>query len=459
MKRTMEEDLAKLATLHERITAGGDEAWELDKKHPLNKMLDVVPVSDPCIQFALDADYAAHPLVIDGKSYGTLGAPNVPALLNIAQPAGFGHNAETKHDKDVRNAYEIEGARVKVKKFYEILPSEGQNMLDKFAGTPRYDAAKLTLYKVHIYPPGGHFAVHVDTPHGPGHIASAVCVLGSAFTGGALVIEHQGKSVRVEKPGTFAAWYTDCKHWIEKVESGHRVVLQFDIFNTWEPPLLPAERAQKKRQKRDQEKKENGEGSDEEEEDQMENGEGSDEEEEEESSSSSSREDEGGFWARYYSSTGKPLAGALFGNALVAQMKAALVESPKRDIALMLQHAYFNKGGLSVETLKGGDKVLWSVLAESGLFRVLLRPVVLTHRGGGYEEKDSYSVGTLIDSTEPEEEHDRAVRLIPGEDGRKKTITMQNNPGAEHTGNSAMDADCAYLGAALVCRLLVAPAV
>jgi hypothetical protein len=443
MKRTMEEDLTKLATLHERITAGGDEAWDLDKKHPLNKMLDVVPVSDPCIQFALDGNYAAHPLTIDGKSYGTLGAPNVPALLKIAQPAGFGHNAETKHDKDVRNAYEIEGARVKVNKFYEILPSEGQDMLDKFAGTPRYDRAKLTLYKVHIYPPGGHFAVHVDTPHGTGHIASAVCVLGSAFTGGALVIEHQGKSVRVEKPGTFAAWYTDCKHWIEKVETGHRVVLQFDIFNTWAPPLLPAQARAVRMAEKERVYNENAESGDE----------GCDLS----SSSSSSEEEEAGFWASYYSSTGKPLAGALFGNALVALMKAALVESPKQDIALMLQHAYFNNGGLSVETLKGGDKVLWSVLAESGLFRVLLRPVVLTHRGE-YGEKDSYSVGTLIYPAEPEEEHDRAVRLIPGEDGHKKTITMQNNPGAEHTGNEAMDADCAYLGAALVCRLLV-PAV
>ncbi len=401
MKRTLDQDLQTFVALNDRIKAGGDDDWTIDRKDPLNGMLRAVPIS----QFALQGkmtkkSFAKTPLKVDGEDYGTLGFPNVTKLMDLAQAAGFGLNNETRYDTDVRLAFAIDGDRIDVGG--NPMPQED---FKEFTGVTSY-SNDVVLYKLHIYPPGGHFAPHVDTPHGEGHIASGIVVLGSLFTGGDLVIEHKEQTERVAGPNSFAVWYTDCKHWVEKVESGHRVVLQYDVFNKFKMP----------------------------ESDSDDDGEGEEEEEEK------------GFFT-YIPSHPNPLATPAYLTALVKQVQESLALESTEDVALMLQHAYFNKGGLSPATLKGSDRVIWDALSASSSLQVALYPVVLRQTS-----EDDYSAGTLLD---PEyfPPTKRLVRLIPGEDERGKTLEIFHNPGAEHTGNSAMDPDCAYLGAAILCGL------
>jgi hypothetical protein len=53
-----------------------------------------------------------------------------------------------------------------------------------------------SLYKLHLYPPGGHFEWHADTQHGASHFATGIVVLGSEFAGGDLLVRHDVAETR-----------------------------------------------------------------------------------------------------------------------------------------------------------------------------------------------------------------------------------------------------------------------
>jgi len=116
-----------------------------------------------------------------------------------------------------------------------------------------------------------------------------------------------------------------------------------------------------------------------------------------------------------------------------------------KDIALPLQHVYFNKGGLTVETLKGGDRLLWDALAKAGVATAL---VACRLKEAGYDDdKQRWTVGHVGPC--PRSANTR-VHFLPGSED-KKFLKLYRNPGAEHTGNEAMAADSAYLGAVVLC--------
>lgn len=98
----------------------------------------------------------------------------------------------------------------------------------------------LRLQKLNVYGEGGFFARHVDTPHGTDAVGTAVVALPSRFSGGTLVV-HRGSSLQrhdlapcyaAAAPRPVLAWaalYGDCPHEVERVTSGHRVTLTFDM--------------------------------------------------------------------------------------------------------------------------------------------------------------------------------------------------------------------------------------
>jgi hypothetical protein len=417
------DDVHKYARIHERVCEGGSDHWRLDKKHPLNRYIDAVPFDTFFLRGKVEKFDGAC-LFVDGELCGTLGHPLVEKLTAMATPAPFGKGGETLHDVDVRNALQIDGARIRIDGM--SLGYALKREIEKWSGIGSND--NVVLYKLHIYPKGGHFARHVDTPHGPGHIASGIFILGSPYTGGRLVIEHryQQESVTAEDaPGTFAAWYTDCPHWIEEVTSGSRIVLQYDLIN----PLVRALGEEKDKEKPivvdeietngDEEK-----GNEDEEKD-------DDDEDEEESEG-----EEPGFFS--YLGLTKPPALPVVISHIIAGVKEHFDQ--KWNVAILLDHCYLNKGGLTVETLKGRDKVLWDAFTGAGI-STELHACVLRRTG---EDPDDYSVG-LLDG----KDFGRTV-CIPGHS--KNPMTIFDNPGAEHTGNQSMPPDEAYIHGVLYCR-------
>lgn len=162
---------------------------------------------------------------------GRMTQDNINDLITAGSPAPFGQGTETVLDPKVRKAIEIPADKI-------ILSS------DLFDDDTVYTALELEndvkvsvkLYKMHIYPEGGHFEEHLDTLHSENHVATIVVGLGCDYTGGELEIDgikydlhpivddHSSNSMQC------VVFYTDLRHKVHPVTSGTRVVLQYDVF-------------------------------------------------------------------------------------------------------------------------------------------------------------------------------------------------------------------------------------
>jgi len=135
-------------------------------------------------------------LFVDGIACGTLAEPDVEQLLKMATPAPFGKGDQTVFDPTVRLALQIDGKRIALKREFEernysenrgkkrILDFSPNNMkkwlpLDSLLPPMLLNEdMDAELYKLHIYPTGGHFDKHLDTQHANNHVISAVVQLG-----------------------------------------------------------------------------------------------------------------------------------------------------------------------------------------------------------------------------------------------------------------------------------------
>ena len=179
----------------------------------------------------------------------TLGRPpsadDLKWLTGLATPAPYGRGEETLLDPEVRDALQIETRDV----VFEGPAWEGlrAKMLEAVAAAMGLADATLRLepLKLLIYRAGGHFAMHADTEKTPGMVASLALILPGAHAGGALTIEHAGESLSVGAGGSsrwqWVAWYADCRHRLEPVESGVRMALTFAIAIDTDKPLTRLE--------------------------------------------------------------------------------------------------------------------------------------------------------------------------------------------------------------------------
>ena len=102
------------------------------------------------------------------------------------------------------------------------------------------DAGLLTaeLHALNIYPAGGFFKPHRDTPRAdPGFVGSLVVCLPVGHSGGELVVEHGGQRVEfgwgegaAAGEVQWAAFFSDCRHEVLPVATGARVTLTYDLF-------------------------------------------------------------------------------------------------------------------------------------------------------------------------------------------------------------------------------------
>ena len=166
-------------------------------------------------------------------------------LLGLAEPAPYGRGEETLLDPEVRDAFQVAPDKVQLGgPAWKRLRARMVRAVAKEMGL-RDAKLKLTLLKLLVYQPGGHFAMHADTEKTPGMVASLVLIVPGEYTGGALVIEHAGATLSFGAGGAgawrWAAWYADCRHALESVEDGVRVALTFAIALDPETPLTNVE--------------------------------------------------------------------------------------------------------------------------------------------------------------------------------------------------------------------------
>ena len=150
------------------------------------------------------------------------------------RPARFGLKEQTRFDPRVRDTFEIPKTRVRIDERRwrnTFLP-----MLDRVRcdlGLPDGTHVKAELHNMLVYGPGQFFVSHQDSEKGDDMIGTLVVILPSAFTGGAMVIEHHDEQVSFRAASgklTFIAFYADCHHQVRPVTAGYRVVLTYNLL-------------------------------------------------------------------------------------------------------------------------------------------------------------------------------------------------------------------------------------
>ena len=135
----------------------------------------------------------------------TLGCPpnadDLEWLMGLATPAPYGQGERTVLDPAVRDARQVEARHIRL----EGAAWDGvrAQMLETVAAEMGLaDAAlRLDLLKLLLYPAGGHFSEHADTEKSPGMVASLSLIVPGEHEGGALTIEHAGRTLTIGAGG------------------------------------------------------------------------------------------------------------------------------------------------------------------------------------------------------------------------------------------------------------------
>lgn len=196
-----------------------------------------------------------HPPGLEVEGVGPVALPLLPvqaeALVAFADQAPYGRGDQTILDSTVRRTWQIDAGRVRLtsRHWPGILDGIVARVAD---GLGVSGPVTAELYKLLVYDAGGFFLSHRDTEKAPGMFATLVIVLPSLYQGGELVVQHDGREVRLDlrrddpAEAAFAAFYADCRHEVHPVTEGWRLTLIYNLCRTGtapEPPHYDTERA------------------------------------------------------------------------------------------------------------------------------------------------------------------------------------------------------------------------
>ena len=247
---------------------------------------DSICSGDISVQLATKA--AIRLLPGNQQSLGSLLQPHVDKILELTKPSHFGKGDQTVYDETVRKGLELVADQFSIDNEQSILQNIKQEIHEKlFPSLPGgVEAIMLKRYKMALYQEGGHFQFHRDSLHADNHQATLLVEVRSAHEGGKFVIDHAGayskrlallqdmqpssdlkaptpaapettkltaqekkrlseeeqkkyhgcsyfdfnKIDDAKKPLKWLAFYTDALHMVERVESGTRIVIQYDVY-------------------------------------------------------------------------------------------------------------------------------------------------------------------------------------------------------------------------------------
>ncbi len=189
-------------------------------------------------RFAARATRGPKDLHLEVEDVGRVTLPVSPAtarkLCGVARPARHGYKEETRLDRKVRDTWEIPAKRLRIdeRRWAKTLTPQLERIRQDL-GLPAKCRLRADLYNLLIYGPGQFFAPHRDSEKADHMLGTLVVVLPSRFTGGELVIEHQGerKTVRASaRQLTLAAFYADCYHEVRPVRTGYRLAVTYNLI-------------------------------------------------------------------------------------------------------------------------------------------------------------------------------------------------------------------------------------
>ncbi len=162
-------------------------------------------------------------------------ASDLQELVDTCDAASFGMGKKEVTDESYRKAYKLDADQFAA--LFDIRQTGILHTVQKILA-PNCESIIAEPYKLNIYQKGGFFKVHKDTPRGNDMFGSLVLCLPQSFRGGDLVVKHKEnvcrytplESIDQEHSIQWMAFYSDCDHQVERVNSGTRVTLTYNLY-------------------------------------------------------------------------------------------------------------------------------------------------------------------------------------------------------------------------------------
>lgn len=188
--------------------------------------------------FCVEDKFSSSDIQVSVHDVGPIHFPineeTVKKLIAVSEKAKFGKGTKTVLDTTYRDTQTISARNLNVnidqRSLGNVLKRVGEEL-----NIQENSTLEVHLYNMLIYGPGQFFKKHRDTEKIPNMVATLVIVLPSAYTGGGLIIEHNGLSHKfhgyslnpeIIKCVTF---YADCFHEVEEIKEGYRVALTYNV--------------------------------------------------------------------------------------------------------------------------------------------------------------------------------------------------------------------------------------
>ncbi len=182
------------------------------------------------------------PVVDPGIEMDGLGAIKLPlkpskvkALVAHGQVAPYGKGTQTLVDKKVRNTFELDPQTFRLSAAWEAAIAAALRPVAEQLGLPA-EQLEARLYKLLVYEKGGFFLPHRDSEKHDRMVASLIVVLPNPFEGGTLIVRHAAAKQTLTfdeaaggKAPCYAAFYADCEHEVQRVTSGARLCLAYNL--------------------------------------------------------------------------------------------------------------------------------------------------------------------------------------------------------------------------------------
>ena len=156
-------------------------------------------------------------------------------LVASCQVAPYGKGTQTLVDKKVGNTFELDPKKFSLSDAWNVAIADAMRPLAELLGLPA-ERLEARLYKLLVYEKGGFFLPHRDSEKHDRMVASLIVVLPNRFEGGAPVVRHGAAKPTLTfdeaaggKAPCYAAFYADCEHEVQRVTSGVRLCLAYNL--------------------------------------------------------------------------------------------------------------------------------------------------------------------------------------------------------------------------------------
>lgn len=208
-------------------------------KNHMAEIMELLPVLNSFIDGYFEADNIyVHYNDTSKITFPTL-YKDCEKLMKNSHQANFGKNDQSVFDPEYRNANVLYP-----NEYLTNFDPYESGIIDHIQNQLSDCHVKLIRDKLNIYPTGGHFKIHKDTPKSPDMIGTLVVCLQSAFAGGDFILYPHDKQTRLnfsDQSSTHIQWvafYGDIDHEIETVTSGYRITLTYHIIKLGDKPKL-----------------------------------------------------------------------------------------------------------------------------------------------------------------------------------------------------------------------------